>query len=77
MKRLAFLLLTLFLLSTLFTFTACKDEETPLLSIGTPPVTSTEEIIPLNIELFDEAPYTNMSPFNSYENPTNLPETSA
>lgn len=75
MKKLAFVLLALFLVSTLFT--ACQDEETPPLAIGTPPVTSQEEKTPLNIEVFDETPYTNMSPFNSYENPTNLPETSA
>ena len=77
MKKLALVLLALFLLSTLLTFTACRDEEAPLLSIGTPPVTSTEEKPPLNIEIFDETPYTNMSSFNNYENPTNLPETSA
>jgi len=77
MKKLALVLLALFLVSTLFALTACKDDETPLLSIGTPPVTSTEEVPPLNIEVFDETPYTNMSPFNSYEKPTNLPETSA
>lgn len=75
MKKIAFVLLALFLISALFT--ACHKEETPPLSIGTPPVSSTEEIEPLNIEFFDETPYTNMSPFNSYENPTNLPETSA
>ena len=77
MKKLAFLLVSLFLVSTLLTFTACRDNEAPLLSIGTPTVTSTEEKEPLNIEVFDETPYTNMSPFNNYENPTNLPETSA
>lgn len=77
MKKLALLLVSLFLVSLLFTLTACRDSEAPLLSIGTPPVTSTEEQEPLNIEVFDETPYTNMSSFNSYENPTNLPETSA
>ena len=73
MKKIALVLLLLFLVS--LALTACQDEETPPLSIGTPPVTSTEEAEPLNIEIFEETPYTNMSPFNSYENPTNLPET--
>ena len=77
MKKLVFLLVALFLVSSLLTFTACQEKEIPLLSIDTPPVTSTEEAEPLNIEVFDETPYTNMSPFNSYENPTNLPETTA
>lgn len=77
MKKLALLLLSLFLVSTILALTACQETEVPLLSIGTPPVTSTEEAEPLNIEVFDETPYTNMSSFNSYENPTNLPETSA
>lgn len=75
MKKLALILLLLLLVS--LSLTACKEEIAPPLSIGTPPVTSTEEKEPLNIEVFDETPYTNMSSFNSYENPTNLPETSA
>lgn len=75
MKKLALVLLLLFLVS--LALTACQDKETPLLSIDTPPESSTAEKEPLNIEVFDETPYTNMSSFNSYENPSNLPETSA
>ena len=75
MKKLALVLLLLFLVSV--ALTACQDEEPPLLSIDTPPESSTKAKEPLNIEVFDETPYTNMSSFNSYENPTNLPETSA
>ena len=77
MKKIALALLLLFLFSAIFSFTACQDEETPPLSIGTPPATSADEVEPLNIEVFDETPYTNMSPFNSYETPNNLPETTA
>lgn len=75
MKKLALILLLLFLVS--LALTACQDEEAPLLSIDTPPESSTEAKDPLSIEVFDETPYTNMSSFNSYENPTNLPETSS
>ena len=73
MKKLALILLFLFLAS--LALSACQSSETPPLSIGTPPAVTTEEKEPLNIEVFDETPYTNMSPFNNYENPTNLPET--
>ena len=75
MKKLALVLLLLFLVS--LALTACKGGEAPLLSIDTPPETSTEAKEPLNIEVFDETPFTNLSPFNSYENPTNLPQTTA
>ena len=76
MKKIALVLLALFVVS--MALTACSNRETPpLLSIDTPPEVSTSERTPLNIEIFDETPYTNMSSFNSYENPTNLPETSA
>lgn len=77
MKKIALVLLILFLLSSILTFTACKGDTKPSLSIGTPPISSTKEKVPLNIEVFDETPYTNMSPFNDYENATNLPETAA
>lgn len=77
MKKIALALLFLFLFSSILSFVACNDDETPLLSIGTPPETSADEVEPLNIEVFDETPYTNMSPFNDYETPTNLPETTA
>ena len=75
MKKLALVLLLLFLVSVVLT--ACQDSETPPLSIDTPPEITTSERSPLNIEVFDETPFTNMSPFNSYENPTNLPQTTA
>ena len=74
MKKFLLLLMSALII---LSFTACKGGEAPLLSIDTPPETSTEAKEPLNIEVFDETPFTNMSPFNSYENPTNLPQTTA
>ena len=74
MKKLALFLLALFLVSSLLSMAACNRQNDPL-TISPPPETTAYQALPLNIEFFDETPYTNMSPFHSYQNPTNLPET--